>query len=91
MSQYGIVPVIKVERLNVKIMDAKIKRILCDSAEEKLVLIFEDKGVKYYRKGRLFSASEEQLRTGKGEAYALLTSKCCSKDMYEASQKDIIL
>lgn len=57
-------------------MDAKIKRILCESAEEELVLIFEDKGVKYYRKGGLFGASEEQLRTGKGEAYAVLTNMC---------------
>lgn len=59
-------------------MDAKIKRILCESAEEELVLIFEDKGVKYYRKGGFFGASEEQLRTGKGEAFALITSEFCS-------------
>lgn len=57
-------------------MDAKIKRILCESAEEELVLIFEDKGVKYYRKGGLFGVSPEQLRIGKGEAYAVLTNMC---------------
>lgn len=69
-------------------MDAKIKRILCESAEEELVLIFEDKGVKYYRKGGLFGASEEQLRTGKGEAFALITSKYCSKDIHSVFKAD---
>ena len=57
-------------------MDAKIKRILCESAEEELVLIFEDEGVKYYRNGGLFGVSPEQLRIRKGEAYAVLTDMC---------------
>ena len=57
-------------------MDAKIKRILCESVEEDLVLIFEDEGVKYYRNGGLFGVSPEQLRIGKGEAYAVLTDMC---------------
>lgn len=57
-------------------MDAKIKRILCESVEEDLVLIFEDEGVKYYRNGGLFGVSPEQLRIGKGEAYAVITDMC---------------
>ena len=69
-------------------MDAKIKRILCESAEEELVLIFEDKGVKYYRKGGFFGASEEQLRTGKGEAFALITSEFCSSILSEFTETD---
>lgn len=78
-------------------MDARIKRILCESAEEKWTFICEDGGVKYYTSGEgLFSASEEQLRTGKSD----VTTKSIGglaglldivKDMYEASQKDIIL
>lgn len=70
-------------------MDAKIKRILCESVEEDLMLIFEDEGVKYYTSGEVFfSASEEQLRTGKGEAYAVITSEYCSSVLSEFTEPD---
>lgn len=78
-------------------MDAKIKRVLCESAEEKWTFICEDGGVEYYTSGEgLFSASEEQLRTGKGDVTpksigGLAGQLETVKDMYEASQKDIIL
>lgn len=70
-------------------MDARIKRILCESAKEKWTFICEDGGVEYYTSGKgLFSASEEQLRTGKGEAFALITSKYCGKDIHSVFKAD---
>lgn len=58
-------------------MDAKIKRILCGSAKESWTFICEDGGVKYYTSGEgFFSVSEEQMRSGKGEAFAVLTDMC---------------
>ena len=70
-------------------MDAKIKRVLCESAEEKWTFICKDGGVKYYTSGEgLFSASEEQLRTGKGEAFAVITSEYCSSILSEFTETD---
>lgn len=70
-------------------MDARIKRILCESAKEKWTFICEDGGAEYYTSGKgLFSASEEQLRTGKGEAFALITSKYCGKDIHSVFKAD---
>lgn len=70
-------------------MDAKIKRVLCESAKEKWTFICEDGGVEYYTSGEgLFSASEEQLRTGKGEAFAVITSEYCSKDIHSVVKAD---
>lgn len=71
-------------------MDAKIKRILCESVEEDLVLIFEDKGVKYYRNGGLFGDSPEQLRIGKGEAYAVITSEHCNSILPVFNKTDCV-
>lgn len=60
-------------------MDAKIKRILCGSAKEKWTLICEDGGVEYYTSDEgLFNVSEEQMRSGKGEAFAVITSEYCT-------------
>ena len=59
-------------------MDNKIKRILCDSAENELRLIKKDDYVSYYRKGGFF-ASEKQKREKRGEAYAFITSNYCRK------------
>lgn len=46
-------------------MDARTKRILCESVEEDLILLFEDEYVKYYR-------GNETCK-----AYAVITSSCC--------------
>ena len=46
-------------------MDARIKRILCESVEEDLILLFEDEYVKYYR-------GNETCK-----AYAVITSSYC--------------
>ena len=58
-------------------MDARIKRILCESSKEKWTLICEHGSTKYYTCGeKLYT--EELLRTGKGEAFAVITSQYCS-------------
>lgn len=58
-------------------MDARIKRILCESSKEKWTLICEDGRAKYYTCGEELY-TEELLRSGKGEAFAVITSQYCS-------------
>lgn len=58
-------------------MDARIKGILCGSSREKWTLICEDGRAKYYTCGEELY-TEELLRSGKGEAFAVITSQYCS-------------
>lgn len=58
-------------------MDARIKGILCGSSKEQWTLICEDGRVKYYTCGEELY-TEKLQRTGKGEAFAVITNEYCS-------------
>lgn len=70
-------------------MDERIKRILCESSKEKWTLICEHGSTKYYTCGEELY-TEELLRTGNGEAFAVITSEYCSSILPKFTTEDLI-